>query len=264
MLVLNLQWFGGRGSSSGTGSTSHTFTATAKETPEVAESVKEAQAIQNFEGRETFMEYTGNGKAEERFFKNNSNADELISGMDSGTRDAFRGFTQGDFMDGKLYGGWGNLSSYQKSSARKIDAVLDRATLKRDITVVRAADGQFLLGKGKVHATAADFEAVKGQVVKVPAYASAGAGKTGLDIGGRLGSNRIDYRIHVPKGTGRGMWVGDRRINYWGSRQREFLINRDTNYRIDNVRTVRGRVVVDVTVVGHEAHDYGKGGWLKW
>ena len=251
-MILNLQLFGGRGSKSGTSSTAQTFSG--KE----ANGDEEAQQFGGTATGYRKMEYTGDGSKEIDFFKNNSNAYELMDSMDSATKAAFINYGTGHYMRGQIYRGYDTLQDWEKAEVHAITKTLDKAVLKKGVVVCRAADAQFVFGKGKTTATLDEFKAAKGRVFPVHAFASSGAAKEGLDIGGLLGSTRIEYRIHVPPSKGAGMWTGDRRLTNWGSRQREFLFNRDGYFRVGSSRNVRGRTVVDVEWVGLGKHDYGK------
>ena len=103
-----------------------------------------------------------------------------------------------------------------------------------------------------------------GQNVKSLGNMSTAAAKVGLPIVEPWQDNKaVEYTIKIPKGsTGAGMWIGDSRINTWGSAQREFMTNRDTWYRVDKVsyNHSTGRYNVELTYTGLDEHDYGKAG----
>ena len=201
------------------------------------------------------------GSEQVDFFKENSNYDELISEMSSEERRAWEsGWCPGYFMDGSQYRGWDAMTSREQEWTRTFDKYLDRATLDKPVEVVRLATGELALGAGKRTGTLADYQAMVGQTVLSKGSMSTGAARTGLSIGDS--SKQCEYRIKVPGGsTGAGMWIGDSRINHWGAKQREFMTNRDSFYRIDRVHENRyGKIVVDMTWIGRDQHDYGKSG----
>ena len=209
--------------------------------------------------------YEGDGRSQVQFFMNNSNFDELISNMSNGDISAFRYWTTGGFMDGQQYRGWDRMNDHLKGITQRMDDVLDNATLDKGVVVVRRTDAQLVLGKGKTNGTLEDFNKMRGQVVKSVGAMSTGAASQGLTIGG-WSPKGVEYRIHIPGGSkGAGMWIGDKRVNGWGPEQREFVVNRDTYFRVGKARydSVRNVTVVDLHYDGLGIHDYGTSGRLN-
>lgn len=207
-------------------------------------------------------EYTGDGHEQDQFFRNNSNYDELIRGMTEAQRYAFRDrWAPGWFMRGQQYGGWDNMGHTDKVYTQTFDDILDKATLKTGVVVTRLSDAQLVLGAGRKTATLEELKAAEGSIVTSKGNMSFGAAKHGLTIGQR-GKN-VEYQLKIPGGSkGAGMWIGDRRINPWGQRQREFMTNRDTAYKVgkttyDHARDV---FVTEIEWVGRQKHDYGTSG----
>lgn len=54
------------------------------------------------------------------------------------------------------------------------------------------------------------------------------------------------------------MWIGNAKINDWGAEQREFLLNRNTVYRIHDVSydSSSGKFIVELYYIGREKHKY--------
>ena len=207
--------------------------------------------------------YGGTGKDQEDFFAENSNSDELITNMDSEERSAFKqGWTPGRFMRGQQYMGFDKMTDQEQQWTRIYDKILDRATLKEGIVVTRRASAELILGKGHTRASSLEeLKALRGKLVTSKGNMSTGAAKEGLTIGDS-GKN-VEYRIHIAGGTkGAGMWIGDSRINGWGSEQREFMTNRDSVYAVGRTSYDKRRdiYVVNMYYVGREPHDYGKRG----
>ena len=158
------------------------------------------------------------------WFKENSNSDALISGMPSTDKSAFRFWTRGWFMGGEQYEGFSNMSETMQEQTRIFDKYLDKSVLDKALVVHRLASAELLLGKDNIRATEDQLKEAIGKEIIQKANMSTGAAGIGLSIGS---SKQIDYEIRLPAGKGIGMWVGDDRINGWGSAQREFMTNRD-------------------------------------
>lgn len=207
-------------------------------------------------------EYEDDYGATEAFFKQHSNSDELISSMDDEEIQAFERWTEGYFMSGQQYRGWDSMSDREKQFTEIYDKYLDQAVLNEGVEVVRLSTAELILGSG--HRRVSDIsevESMKGRIITSKGSMSAGAAAEGLTIGDS--SKNVEYHIQIPKGTkGAGMWVGDSRINYWGSRQREFMVNRDTAFKVGDVYhdTARHKYVVTLKYMGLQEHDYGVSG----
>lgn len=232
---------GGRGSSFGTGSgTDYTSF------PDVSD----------FKG---FAYGPGDGSDVAAFFKNNSNYDELINSMDGDDKDSFRGWANGWFMDGQQYNGFDSMTRSEKKMTTTFDRYLDQSTLSKGVILARSSDAQLVLGAGNKTGSLADFQAAEGSIVGSKGCMSFGAASTGLSIGSYRKS--VEYKLKIPGGTkGAGMFIGDKRINGWGAEQREFMVNRDTLFKVGKATESRGTITVELTYVGRQAHDYGSAG----
>lgn len=168
------------------------------------------------------FEYIGSGDSTVRFFKDNSNFDDLIDGMSSDQRDDFRSWAGGRFMNGQQYDGWDSMSYSDRKRTQTYDDILDQSTLSEGVVLSRLSTAELLFGPGHKTGTAEDFKSMEGQIIGCKGNMSFGAGKNGLSIGS---SNKtVEYKLHIPGGTkGSGMWIGDKRINGWGPKQRESL-----------------------------------------
>lgn len=207
-------------------------------------------------------EYDGDGTKQIDFFKNNSNAYELIDKMTPKQREAFLAWASGEFMDGQQYSGWDNMNSREQAWTKELDKILDKSELKRGIIVTRDTTAELILGKGHKTGSLEDFKNAEGSIITSAGSMSTGAAKTGLGIGAS-GSKAVRVRIQIPAGAkGAGMWIGDSRIHGWGAKQLEFMTNRDSVFQVG--KTVfdksSGMYVVTVKWLGHKKHDYGTSG----
>ena len=181
-------------------------------------------------------------------------------------RDAFEDWTNGEFMSGQQYEGWDNMMSYEKRDTQQIDDVLDKAVLKKGVVVTRLAGSSLALGHGSRlkddGSSLKRLQKQKGKIVLQKGCMSTGAAAEGLTIG-QSGKN-CEYHIHIPPSKGAGMWIGDSRINGWDRRQREFITNRDSYFRLGDASWDAGRkkYVIDVYWEGRDQHDYGTTGRL--
>ena len=221
---------------------------------------KKKGGFRKFSGKSRWgMEYEGDGKEEAAFFAEHSNADELTAEIasDDDKERAFRGWVSGDFMYGQQYGGFSNMDSEEQKRTRIYDDVLDRATLDQGVELRRLASAELALGKGNKVATLEDLKAMKGRIVTSKGNMSTAAASEGLEIGDS-GKN-VEYNFKIPGGTtGAGMWIGDKRINGFGTSQREFMMNRDTSFRVGKTKLDKARnvYVVDMEYIGLNEHDY--------
>ena len=214
-------------------------------------------------------EYHGDGQKQVDFFNDNSNYNDIINGMTYNQKEAYESYwSQGHFMNGQQWGGWDSMSKFDKTLTQIYDRTLDKSVLNKGVVVARLTSAELLLGKGNKVATSLEqLQALRGQVVISKANMSCGAAKYGLHIGDL--SKNVEIKIHIPAGTkGAGMWIGDKRINDWGRRQREFITNRDTAYRIGNTTTRTDHNGIKIYVVnlyydGRQKHDYGKSGMVN-
>ncbi|MBQ7372877.1 MAG: hypothetical protein IJW67_13545 [Blautia sp.] len=207
--------------------------------------------------------YEGDGHHQVDWFNKNSNYDEIIRSANDNDEKAMRAWARGYFMEGDQYGGWDSMNSMAKGFTQRYDDMLDRSVVAKGVRVVRRTTAELLFGAGHKTASLEELQAMEGRIITSKANLSAGAASQGLTIGAT--DKKHEFRIHIPGGsTGAGMWIGDSRINGWGAKQREFMMNRDIDLRVgksyyDKARDV---YVTDVRYVGRLEHDYGKSGRL--
>ena len=202
------------------------------------------------------------GQEQKDWFAKHSNFDELIKEMDGTEREAFNDFwAPGHFMRGQQYRGFDNMSSTDQRLTEIYDNYLDRATLDHGVIVTRMTDAQLVMGAGHYTASLEELRSMEGKVVPSKGNMSFGAAQHGLRIGDY--SKNIEYRLAIPGGTkGAGMWIGDKRINFWGAEQREFMTNRDILVKVGKTTYDKTRdvYVVNLKYVGRTEHDYGTTG----
>ena len=250
---------GGRGSKSGmTGITS--------------EERKEESKIKNNPPKEFDdlpsggFEYHGSGEEQDKFFRENSNFDQLINMMSDSDRSMFNDiWVPGHFMGGQQYKGFENMSSIEKKATRVYDKYLDQSILNKGVIVNRLATAELVLGAGHRLGSLEDFRAMEGKTVISMGNMSTGAAKQGLTIGSSISTTRswgksVEYKIHIPSGSkGAGMWIGDRRVNRgFGRDQREFIMNRDIRLKVGKTTydAKRDCYIVNLTFDGRIPHNY--------
>lgn len=208
--------------------------------------------------------YQGDGKEAEQFFMNTTNVDILIDNMSREEKYDFQAWASGAFMDGQQYRGWDKMTMREKQRTQTYDDILDQATLERGVVLTRRSDAQLVMGAGTRYASASDFAGMEGQLITSKGSMSFGAASQGLTIGDS--SKTVEYKLKIPGGTvGSGMWIGDSRINGWGSKQREYMTNRDAVYKVgkSSFDSARGITTVELTYMGHTEHDYGTSGRVR-
>lgn len=208
--------------------------------------------------------YEGDGKEAEQFFMNTTNVDMLIDNMSSSEREAFERWSVGMFMDGQQYRGWDKMTPLEKQMTQTYDDILDSAILERGVVLTRRSDAQLVMGAGTRRASASDFAGMEGQLITSKGSMSFGAASQGLTIGAT--GKTVEYKLKIPGGTvGSGMWIGDSRINPWGSKQREFMTNRDAVFKVgkSSFDSARRITTVELTYMGHTEHDYGTSGRVR-
>ena len=206
-------------------------------------------------------EYGGDGKEAEDFFSTYTNSYQLIPQIekDSDAHDAFFMWAEGYFMHGEQYEGYGNMSDREKQFTKKYDEYLDQTVTGKSFEVVRLSTAEMLMGAGNKRASLAELKKAEGGTVYCRANLSTAAAAQGLVID-TFSKKNVEYHITIPKGSkGAGMYIGDKRICGWGNKQREFLMNRDSLYKVGKVGYDKSRKVytVDLTFMGHDKHDYG-------
>ena len=255
---------GGRGSSYGLVSSGSTIPAPSAVAAETSERSSEGE-YHLFEGDPIMggWEYGGSHKAVKDFFDRTTNYDELISKMSREEREAFRNWARGYFMSGQQYKGWEDMSTEDRRLTRIYDKYLNQTEVREGFTVYRAAGYELINSGSRSSLSIDEIRGMVGEIIPSKGSMSTGCGTAGLVGMGRGSGKSVEYKINIPKGsTGAGMWIGDDRINGWGPKQREFMTNRDSLFRIDGVRiNEKGRTEVELTYVGHtKHHDYGEEG----
>ena len=219
--------------------------------------------------------YLGSGKAQEEFFKNNSNNEEILDEIYSNYHDQSQFnsvWVPGDFMHGEGYKDWDDMADWAKEAIKVYDKYLDRTVLNKGLVVNRLATAELILGKGnKFPSSLEQLQALRGKVVVSLGNLSTGVAKEGLTIGSPLTTNpkiswekssakSIEYKIKIPKGSkGAGLWIGDGRVNsHFNNEQREFMMNRDIRLRVGRTKydSKRDVYVVEMTYVGRIPHRY--------
>ncbi len=201
-------------------------------------------------------EYHGDGSDVVDFFKHQSNYDEIINSMTPEERSQFESWAWGRFM-GSNKAEYRDLSPSEQRMLKTYDKILDQSVLNEGIVVRRLASFS-LVNNGSRSTPSADALAkMEGNLVNVSMPLSTSAAAQGLTIG--TSGKNVEYVIHIPAGTkGAGMWIGDKRINGWGPKQREFMVNRDVIFRQGKTvyNSSRGIYEVELIYVGRTKHKY--------
>lgn len=201
-------------------------------------------------------EYVGSGADVVNFFEAQSNFREIIQSMSATERRDFFNWSQGQFM-GSNKSDWNGLSPWEQSMLKTFDKFLDKSTLNTGVVVRRLASFSLVNNGSRAVPSTDALVKMEGNLVNVGMPLSTSAASAGLSIGAR-GKN-VEYVIHIPAGSkGAGMWIGDNHINGWGSRQREFMVNRDTIFRQGKTtyNESRGVYEVELHYVGRTKHKY--------
>lgn len=240
-----------------TGATRAMDTTTMVPKPDGTEREERLQKFRGNPAKSGGWEFDGN-KFTEDWFKSNSSAYDQIDKMTDAEREAFRAWARGQFMMGQQYGKFSDMSGRDQSMTRIYDKILDASELKQGIITYRRA-GWELLNNGSSRAMSIEQiqkMADEGAIVTSKGSMSTAAASSGL--WGMGSGKKVEYEFKIPAGQGRGMWIGDNRINGWGSRQREFMTNRNAHFRVDGVRydSNKGIHVVTLTYLFHGEHDY--------
>ena len=151
------------------------------------------------------------------------------------------------------------MDDYEKNLTRTYDNILDRSVLNHGLVAHRYSTAELVLGAGHKTATLAELQAAEGSLVTSKGSMSFGAASTGLGIGDSR--KQIEYELKIPAGAkGAGMWIADSRIHGWGTKQLEFMTNRDIVLRVGKTvfDSARNKYVVEVYYEGRTEHDYGK------
>lgn len=259
---------GGRGSSSKrTGYTTPLMMPPKEAEPEEAKPTEPDSSDDNkyhyfYDKMRDPWNYEGDGHHQVEWFKNNSNVDEIINDATTVDKMAMRDWASGHFMAGQQYLGWDRMRDSDKQWTQLYDDMLDKSVLKKGVTVVRRTDAQLVMGAGVYTASLEQLKAMEGKEIISKGNMSTGAASQGLTIGDD--SKRHEFRIKIPAGSkGAGMWIGDSRINpYWEAKQREFMMNRDTVFKVGKTRydADRNVYITDITFQHRMPHDYGTSG----
>ena len=194
-------------------------------------------------------EYSGDGDDEDLWFREHSNFDKIIEDIinnDWDAEDAFDDWCSGHFMRGQQYEGFSNMLKSDQDRTRKYDKYLDQSEIDEGLVLSRRATAELLgLSLGE-SLSLAKLKKMKGKVIVAKGNMSCGAAQDGLTIASDDSDKPIEYKIHIPAGAkGAGMWLGDKRINGWGDRQREFMTNRDSVFVIGDAKTKKKKRVYD-------------------
>jgi hypothetical protein len=103
-------------------------------------------------------EYTGDGQQQIDFFKKYSNAYDLIDNMTPKEKESFLRWAEGEFMHGESWRNWEDMPSRHRECTKDFDKILDKATMKRGVTVVRDTTAELLFGAGHKTGTLADLK----------------------------------------------------------------------------------------------------------
>lgn len=215
------------------------------------------------------------GDDEKAWFEDHSNYDELVAGMTDMERDDFRDWTRGHFMRGQQYRPFDDMSTMDQRLTKTYDKYLDQAVTDEGITLSRRATAELLGFDEDAMPTLSQLNKMKGKIVISKGSMSTGAAKDGLIISSSDSEKPIEYKIHIPAGAkGAGMWVGDKKINGWGPKQREFMTNRDAVFVVGDNKTKKTKISRDwwtgetkktkiqevhLYYIGRLPHDYGEG-----
>ncbi len=228
--------------------------------PEERETYKE---FTDLPSRTSEFEFQGSGRETVQWFNDNSNYDELIRSMNYDDHDAFQSWMNGYWMSGQMYRGYDNLTRGEQERVRSYDKILDQSVIREAFTVRRLATAELVLGAGNRSVTSLEqLQALRGQVVTSTGNMSTAAAARGLGIGS-ASRKAVEYVMKFPAGSkGAGMWIGDNRIGGWGARQREFMTNRDINFRVGDTKynSRTGKYEVELIYTGRNDHDYGRRG----
>lgn len=239
--------------------TFHSFADTPKiKTDVIGRLVFNGQVINSGHTVEYSMDYNDDGSSVDSFFRNNSNSESLINGMNSAEQSDFKRWGKGDFMKGQQYNGFSKMNAKDQAATKTFDKYLDQSVLKDGVQVVRLSDAQLVLGKGNAKPSLSALQAAEGSVVMSKGNMSFSAASKGLKID-MMSDVNVEYKLSIPSGTrGAGMYIGNKKINKWGNRQREFMTNRDTAYRVGKTSfdATRNVFVVELQYEGRMAHDY--------
>ena len=192
-----------------------------------------------------------------KWFEDNTNFREILAGTTMSEQNALYLYTQGHFMDGQIYKGFSSMTPMDQHYVRHYDSMLDKSEVRSSVKLTRFATPELLFGGGIRTTTLTELQAMKGKVITSKANLSTAAAKTGLSIGDS--DKTIEYKIHIPAGAkGVGMYIGVNHYHAWGTRQREFMLNRDTDFLVGDSRYDARRKVfeVDLYFQGLNPHDY--------
>lgn len=212
---------------------------------------------------DNYSAYAGDGKSQTEFFTKNSNYNELIENMTWQQNAAFADWSNGVWTEGQQYKGWDNMEPEEKYTTQIFDDVLDKSTLSKGVEIIRRADAQLVLGKGKRAASLEELQKMKGTIITAKGNMSFSAASEGLPM---TSSGSVEYRLKIPGDTkGSGMYIADERINDWGPQQREYMTNRDISMRVGETTYDKARDVhiVELQYVGRQPHDYGTSGRVE-
>lgn len=211
---------------------------------------------------ESGHEYPDDKGATAKWFKENSNFEDVINEMDAITRSAFFEWSRGYMMDSRVWGEWKDLLPFQRENIQLMNAAIDKSIVNKTIEVARMSTWRIINNGENVKVSPERLRAMEGELIYVKGAMSTAAAKEGLSIDwrGKAGVHKpVEYKITIPGGSkGAGMWIGDKRVNGWGDIQREFIMNRDSYYKVGKsyYDSERKKTIVELTWMGTKKHEY--------
>lgn len=182
------------------------------------------------------------------FMRDHTNADKLISSMSDDDRYYFQKYADGALMGGE------NWTSLEQT----LDKYIAKSTIDKDLVVHRRADGYILHDNPAIPSMTEIQKLIdSNQLLYASRFMSSSAASKGLTIG-KAGPD-IDFKIKIPKGTGKAMFIGDSRINRgWITQQREVVISRHAILKPVSVTKAKAgsdsKYTVTLQVVGVQKH----------
>lgn len=166
------------------------------------------------------------------FFGNNLDA------LTKKQKDALTWYTGGDFYD--FNQALRNDAPENLDKLKSMDAAMKKSVLTEPITVSRGSTADLLGFKSKP--TIAELKELIGGEFMDKAFVSTSAKKGGGFTGD------IGYKITVPPGKGRGQYI-EQISKFKGSNEVEFLLNRNTKFRVTSVSGDNSYPIVHLQVV---------------
>ncbi len=189
----------------------------------------------------------------------NGNAEDVIKNATDDEQKGITAWTGGSFMGGQQYKNYDDMDERRQFETTQLDNIMNKSVLNKNITVARLSTAELVFGSGNKFASPEDFAAQEGQLV----FCKGSLATTAKPHGVKVSGGTVEYKIHIPAGKGHGVWIGDGRVNpTFGTKEREYVTRRDTWYKVGKSKydAKRDVTVVDLFMVSHGKHDYGKTG----